>query len=131
METAGSGRSRRTLSSTPDTGEGWLDLLRALTDEELGQYGQLAQDQIERETRWNWAQRAGLLLAAGCVAWAGARLWANGFDSGVGYLLGFAAIACYWPWRSGKTQRLWESHKKAVDDERLRRLGEDGNETRG
>ena len=58
MATDGSGRSQRTLPSTPSTVDaaGWAALLGALTEDELRRYAEIAHDQrnIEYE-RW-WAQ---------------------------------------------------------------------------
>ncbi len=124
MAIAGSGRSQRTLNWTPNTGEGWGSLLGVLTDEELGQYAQVATDQIAREVRWWWLHALMVVSAVALAGWVGIR-W---FSEGLGierlvYGIGAVLFLAYWPYRSAKTKRLWREHRNAVEGELARRKG--------
>lgn len=108
------------MQSTADTAS---PLLRSLSDEELGQYAQLATDQIAREGRWIWLKAAAGLTAVGLLAWTGFETFYLGFDRVRLYSLGLAGVMSYWPYRSLKSWRLWRGHLDAVRDERVRRNG--------
>lgn len=110
------------MSSTQNTGEGgWPSLLHALTDEELGQYGDLANDQVRREVRWLWAQMLMSIAALGLAGWALSRGLETGFDRSRWLSLLGAAALLYWPYRSARIRRLWKGHERMVKDELARR----------
>jgi hypothetical protein len=109
------------LLSTRNSGEGWLGLLQALTDEELEQYARLARDQVLREERWKWVKAASGFLAAGVLAWAGARMLTLGPDRVKFYALGISGMLGYWPYRAVRSRRLWQAHLDAVRAEQARR----------
>ncbi|MCH9806436.1 MAG: hypothetical protein K0U74_01770 [Alphaproteobacteria bacterium] len=105
-----------------NTGEGWRGLLGVLTDEELTQYGQMALDQVRRETSRNLIY--GLMVIAGLalIAWAAWTIYGIGETGWLVYLaLGAAGILVYLPWRSVKTRKLWLGHYERVKQELARR----------
>ncbi len=97
-----------------------------LTEEELDQYGQMAQDQISREDRWRWAQAAAGFVAAALAVWISVRLIQGGWERFWWLPLGLAAVLSYWPYRSLKTRRLWQGHYDAVKQELERRQSKSG-----
>ncbi len=117
----GNEKSPRTLNLTPNTAEGWGSLLGLLTEEELNQYGRIAQDQIRRETRWRWAQILAGFAAAGLTVWMSFRLFQGGMERFRWLPLGLVVLLSYWPYRGRKTRRLWQGHYEAVQAELARR----------
>jgi hypothetical protein len=107
----------------PTTAEGWHGLLAVLSNEELKQYRQLALDQVRREARKWWLNGSMLLVAVSSGGWGLAALYQGGLWPRWLWALTLAGAASYWPWRSRKTERLWEGHAKAVENEMARRDG--------
>lgn len=132
MATDGNAKSQRTSSSTPPTAdadavgggaqaETWRGLLGVLTDDELAKYGEVAQDQIDRELRWRKAQIAAAVAAGALMVWVLIRLFDTGAERALFYTLGLAAALVYWPYRGRRTRRLWQGHSAAVKAEQSRR----------
>ncbi len=123
MATDGSGRSQRTLPSTPsiDDAGGWGSLLGALTDDELRRYAEIARDQrnIEYE-RW-WAQVLLWVAAAASFGFAVWQLTVAGLTTLVVLAMLAAVAAGYWPYRKVQMRRLWQRHCEAVARELARR----------
>lgn len=135
MATDGNAKSQRTSNSTHHTAEApardvetWRGLLGVLTDDELVKYGEVAQDQIDREMRWRKAQIAAAVAAGALMVWVLIRLFDAGAERALFYTLGLAALLVYWPYRSRRTRRLWQGHSAAVEAEQSRRA--DGGEAR-
>ncbi len=113
------------MPNTADEGEGWRGLLGVLSDEELGQYGELALDQARKESQ-RAALHAVMLLAAMClIAWAS---WTIYHDGQTGWLVYLALVAggvlVYLPWQSLKVRKLWLGHHARVEEEVARRQRE-------
>lgn len=98
-------------------GEGWGNLLDALTDEELSQYGQMAQDQIEHELGRLWRHILLVTASIALIAWAIWQITTFGIGRTNGAVLGLGALLLYWPYRSVKALRLWRGHCRAVEGE--------------
>jgi hypothetical protein len=94
--------------------------------EELEQYRQLALDQARREARKWWVNGSMLLVAVSSGGWGLAALYQGGLWPRSLWALGVAGLAGYWPWRSRRTERLWEGHARAVETEMARRDGGTG-----
>lgn len=122
METAGRGRSPRTLSSMQNTGEKWNGLLGILTEEELDQYGQMAMDQVRKETRRGILHVPMVLAAVALLLWSAWTIYYVGEPGWLVYVaLAAAALFVYIPWRSVKTRKLWQGHYERVKEEMARR----------
>lgn len=108
-----------------NTGENWTGLLGVLTEEELDQYGQMAMDQVRRETRRGVLHALMLIAAVALITVAGWRIY---FTGELGWLvvlaLASAGLFVYIPWRSVKTRKLWLGHYERVKQEIARRQGE-------
>ena len=92
-----------------------------MSNEELAQYRQIALDQARREARRWWVNGSLLVVAVasggwGLASWYHFGLWPRPF-----WAIGIAGLAGYWPWRSRRTERLWEGHAEAVLAELERR----------
>ena len=101
--------------------EGWLQLLRSLTDEELNRYGDIARDQRNKELGHWWAQA--LSVVGACVAF-GCAVWAFIVGESVMLTLLVALVATVlgiWPYHKAKMRGLWDKHCKAVAKEQARR----------
>lgn len=109
------------MSSTLNSGEGWGELLKVLSDEELDQYATLANDQVRQERRWVWIQLIMLAAAIGLTVWLVWRAARQGPDMSTLYASALAIGLIYWPWRSAKVCRLWKRHSAAVGQEVARR----------
>ena len=109
------------MSSTLNSGEGWDELLKVLSDEELDQYAEMAMDQVRQERRWAWAQLILLAASMALTVWFVWRAARHGPDMSTLYAFALAIGLIYWPWRSAKTRRLWQGHCTAVKQEMARR----------
>jgi hypothetical protein len=112
-----------------DDGNGWLELLSSLTDDELHRYGEIAAHQRRIEWQHGWAQ---MLCVAGSVAsmgWFAREYMANGLTWDGGAIAGLAAVLAYWPYRKAIVRRLWGRHCRAVARETAQRRAAQGNET--
>ncbi len=120
---AGSGKSQRILASTRNTDEAaaWLTLLSQLTDDELAQYGKIAEDQLRLEWQLRWLQ---MLCAIGASITLGLAI--REFLDGAGarvigmWVLATVALA-YWPLQKARMRRMWRAHGRAVAAEQARR----------
>ena len=115
----------------PNTAETAQVLLRALSDEELARYGEIARDQAALElTGWGW-QLVLAIAALATMAWsvvkwgiAGVQalgIEAAGLGSSVALGLGSALALGYSPYRRVRNWTLWNRHCRAVLDEQERR----------
>lgn len=102
--------------------EGWRGLLGVLSDEELGQYGDMALDQARQESR-RAAVHAVMLIAAIClIAWAAWTIYTDTVGGWLVYLaLAASAVLIYLPWQSLKVRKLWLGHHARVREEVARR----------
>ena len=107
---------------------GARDLLVTLTDEEIGRYMGVAQDQVRIEGRHRAVKIASAV--AGCVllVMVAASGFTTGFDGRVLAGLGLGAGMVYWPWRAMKCRELWLKHFNAAkaEQERRRQMAETG-----
>lgn len=115
------------MGSTLNSGEGWSELLKVLSDEELDQYAAMAMDQVRQERRWAWAQLFLLATSVALTVWLVWRAARQGPDMSTLYESVAAVGLLYWPWRSAKIRRLWQGHCAAVKQEMARRRQGDAN----
>ncbi len=109
------------MNSTQNTGEGWHELLDALTDEELDQYGRMAIDQVRLEVRWAWLQVILVALGLALAGWTVVKTLEIGFDRTRFFSFALAGALLYWPYRSARTRALWKGHNNLVRRELARR----------
>ena len=123
------------MPSTADTaGQSARSLLKALTDDQLARYGEIARDQAAAElSRW-WLQVLLAVASVGTFTWALATwgiagignleaigIEAEGFGRSVGFAFGLGLLLAYFPYRRVKNWTLWNAHCKAVAAEQSRR----------
>ena len=100
---------------------GARELLTTLTDEEVGRYMAVAQDQVRIEERYTAVKVASGFGGAGMVG--AALVW--GMRSSFGWPvlagLGLGLGMVYWPWRAMKCRELWLKHFAAAKAEIERR----------
>jgi hypothetical protein len=92
----------------------WLQLLTSLTDDELRQYSEIANDQRRLEWRHGWAQLLCVVASLALLVWFGCECLLNGPSWRGASILGLAAAFGYWPYRKAIVRRLWRRHIKAV-----------------
>ena len=114
------------MPSTGDSGaerggEGARALLTELSEEELGQYRRVAQDQVVREERWRWLLAAVAIAGVVIGIWSVGQLWDRGFAGWAFGALGLALAMGYVPYRVSRSRKLWKAHVDAVEAERSRR----------
>jgi hypothetical protein len=88
-----------------------MTLLRDLSDEELDQYARIADDQMRREDRLDWAQVAIGILAIATLVWTLFLTIQSGFDRGRAAAAGLASVTLYWPYRKAKARRIWREQR--------------------
>jgi hypothetical protein len=92
----------------------WLQLLTSLTDDELRQYSEIANDQRRLEWQHGWAQLLCVVASLALLVWFGRECLLNGPSWRGASILGLAAAFGYWPYRKAIVRRLWRRHIKAV-----------------
>ena len=100
---------------------GARELLTTLTDEEVGRYMAVAEDQVrleERHTAVKIASAIAGLVLLSLVILTGLR---SGFHGQVLAGLGIGLAMVYWPWRVMKCRELWLKHFAAAKAEQERR----------
>ena len=128
------GKSRLGVAGLPDrdnplawkrkVAEGRLgakELLTTLTDEEVGRYMAVAQDQVKIEERYTPVKIASALAGVAVLCMVFLTGFRSGFHGPVLAGLGLGLAMVYWPWRAMKCRELWLKHFAAAKAEIERR----------
>ena len=107
---------------------GARELLVTLTDEEIGRYMGVAQDQVRIEGRHRVLKIASAIGGAVLLIFVCVNGFSTGFSGRIAAGLGLGVGMVYWPWRAMKCRELWLKHFDAARAEldRRRQMTEGG-----